>query len=189
MNRKGFTLIELLAMLVVLGILMTVAIPNIAGILNNQKKNSLKSDITTMVETAKVKVAKGGTIKKPKDGECIVFSLNYLNDNDNIEKGPNGGNYEQYDSFVIYARSRNGTNIKYEYYIRLIENNEDGKYYYGIELENINNIDGKIKKISKNNYQSIGLSNTSTESQLNSNSTISSLCPRGVIKYYTRKEE
>ena len=84
MKNKGFTLVELLAMLVVLGVLMTVTIPNIAGILGNQKKNIIKNDATTMVETAKVKVARG-YVKKPKNNnECVVMSLNYLNDNDNI---------------------------------------------------------------------------------------------------------
>ena len=39
LKNRGFTLVELLAMLVVLGILMAVTIPNITGILNQSKEN------------------------------------------------------------------------------------------------------------------------------------------------------
>ena len=48
-KRKGFTLVELLAMLVVLGILMAVAIPNITGILGNQRVNGLKADAESLI--------------------------------------------------------------------------------------------------------------------------------------------
>ena len=190
MKNKGFTLVELLAMLVVLGVLMTVAIPNITGILNNQKKNTLRNDATTMVETAKIKVAKDNLIKKPDAGKCIVFSLNYLNDNDNINAGPNGGQYDEFDSFVIYKKEKNGNNVSYKYYVRLIENNVS--YYYGIELEDIRNItentSTNIKRIES--YTSIGLSKTATdnESKLANNSTVKSVCPNGVTKYYVRKD-
>lgn len=190
MKNKGFTLVELLAMLVVLGVLMTVAIPNIAGILNNQKKNTLKTDVTTMVETAKIKIAKNSLMVKPQDGECVVFSLDYLNDNDNINSGPNGGAYEQYESFIIYARNirNNDDPVKYSYYVRLIENN-NGNYYYGIELDDVKNIsETKNKNIKRiKNYTAYGLTKEgNNETILNNNSSISSLCPHGVKKYYVR---
>ena len=103
-NNKGFTLVEILAMLVVLGILMAVAIPNISGILNNNRKNGYKSDATRMVDTAKMKVAKGN-VKKPAKNKCVVLALTYLNDSEDIVKGPNGGLYLEYESFVIIKRS------------------------------------------------------------------------------------
>ena len=39
-NNKGFTLVELLAMLVVLGILIGISVPNITGILNQQRETA-----------------------------------------------------------------------------------------------------------------------------------------------------
>ena len=145
MNNKGFTLVELLAMLVVLAVLMAIVIPNMSGILGNQRLNVIRNDARTMVETAKIKVAKDELIKKPGINKYIVFTLDYLNDNDNIDKGPNGGDYDKYESFVVYAREGN----QYKYYVRLIERN-DG-YNYGIEFSNIDDITEKdssnIKKI------------------------------------------
>ena len=117
MKKNGFTFVELLAMLVVLGIIMVVAIPNITGMLKNQKINVFKNDAKSMVETAKIKISKDNLIVKPVEGDCIVFALNYLNVGDNIITGPNGGLYDQFDSFVVYTRSGN----KYKYYVRLVE--------------------------------------------------------------------
>ena len=50
---------------------MAVAIPNISGILNNNRKNAYKSDATRMVDTAKMKVAKGNVKKcSPQQKIC-----------------------------------------------------------------------------------------------------------------------
>ena len=52
-NNKGFTLVEVLAMLVVLGIIIGVTVPNITGILSNQKTNLIAEDGIKMIENAK----------------------------------------------------------------------------------------------------------------------------------------
>lgn len=126
-NKRGFTLVELLAMLVILGILMAVAVPNITGILGNQRMNVIKADASNMVESAKVLVAKETALEKPEIQQCYIFTLDYLNTNGDIEKGPNGGDYYQYDSFVLYTKVSSGAGkAKYKYYVRLIEKTDDG---------------------------------------------------------------
>ena len=40
LNKKGFTLIELIASMVILAMLMVVTVPNVIGILAQQKKNA-----------------------------------------------------------------------------------------------------------------------------------------------------
>ena len=135
MKKNGFTFVELLAMLAVLGILMLIAIPNINGMLKNQRLNIIKTDATNMIETAKIKSRKERLLAKPKNGECVVFTLNYLNDQDNIVKGPNGGLYDQFDSIVVYTRSGS----RYKYYVRLVE--EKGTKKTGVDL-----LDGDLVK-------------------------------------------
>lgn len=124
MKNKGFTLVEVLAMLVVLGILMAVTIPNITGIVNQHKTNAIKSDVTKMVDSAKIKMSTDDDVKKPKNGQCVVFSLDYLNYNKDIGDGPHDGIYLDYDSFVIVKREGKA----YKYYVRLVEKTEDGLY-------------------------------------------------------------
>ena len=129
-NNKGFTLVELLAMLAVLAILMGIAIPNIVGMVSNQRLNVIRSDAIKMVDTAKVKLSKDKYITKPKNNECVVFSLDYLNDNGNFDKGPNGGDYNQYDSFVLLTKVNKGYNTwEYKYYVRLLEKRKENEYF------------------------------------------------------------
>ncbi len=145
-RNKGFTLVELLAMLVVLGIIIAIAIPNINNILKNQRKNQFIADATSMVETAKIKAAKNND--KPTNGKCIIYSLDYLNDNDNINEGPNGGEYDQYESYVIYKRE----NSSYKYYVKLVEK---------ISSNNIKGITDKtlteVKNLTESDIQSVSL--------------------------------
>ena len=126
--KRGFTLVELLAMLVILGILMVVAIPNITGILGNQKVNALKSDAMNIIETAKVKIAKDTSVAKPQPNQCLFFTLDSLDDNDDFTNGPNGGVYERYESFVVAIREPGTTagTTKYNYYVRLVETGKGG---------------------------------------------------------------
>ncbi|MBQ6324126.1 MAG: type II secretion system protein [Bacilli bacterium] len=134
MNSKGFTLIELLAMMVVLGILMTVAVPNITGILNNQKANSIVEDAVRMTDKVKTIVATDEGIANPGVNDCLIFTLDYLDMSKEIEKGPNGGDYDRKQSFVVVTRIAN----QYKYYARIIE--EDHGKYYGINLSSLDDI-------------------------------------------------
>ena len=119
-NKKhGFTLVELIAMLTVLGIIMLIAIPNISGMLAQQKILGIKQDATKMTDIVKVKMSSNDSIKKPNNMKCIAFTLKYLNVSDDFTKGPNNNPYLEYNSFVLMCRN----NTKYEYFIRLAEDN------------------------------------------------------------------
>ena len=192
-NNKGFTLVELLAMLVVLAILMGIAIPNIVGMVSNQRLNVIRSDAIKMVDTAKIKMAKDKYIAKPKNNECVVFSLDYLNDNGNFDKGPNGGDYNQYDSFVLLTRVKatgyNSYNVwEYKYYVRLLEKRKENEYF-GLKFI----ASDQIKKTTSSNITKItgdyGLTEGNTTGNANKVKTMSEvttahLCSAGV-RYYT----
>ena len=175
MNRKGFTLVELLAMLVVLGILMGIAIPNISGILTNNKLNVMKADANKMVDTASMKFSKLTRAQRPKDNECLIYALNYLNDSGDINTGPNGGEYLQFDSF--------------RYYIRLVE--RKNSKYLGMNFverstlsQGATNLTGEIaiptdQQLSSDKQESLDA--------LSRIPKIQELCSAGVIDYYPGK--
>lgn len=180
-NNKGFTLVELLAMLVVLGILMGVTIPNITGILTQSKQNALIEDATKMVESAKIKYAtrKNGLDKIPRltaTKPCAVFTLDYLNDNEDIGKGPNDGTYLEYDSYVVLKKEGN----KNKYYVRLVEKKDDK--YSGIDEADYELLEKEgrtqIKKIAS-------LKNFSADSTVSEvgNAVLSSACS-GKVGFY-----
>lgn len=152
MKKNGFTLVELLAMLTVIGIIMVVAIPNISGMLRNQRLNQIKHDANSMIESAKMKVSKNKLSAKLGSGECMVFSLYYLDENENIVKGPNGGNYDLFDSVVVVTKVDTPESKRYDYHIRLVENT-NGKRV-GFELKDSTEIDSlrvnDIKEIKDN---------------------------------------
>lgn len=124
-DKKGFTLIELLATIVILGIIMVVAVPNVTGIIYKNRANTYVEDAKKLATLADY-VIRGGTkdITKPNsDGQCIALSLLYL-DNAEFEDPPNGGEYDKENSFVVVKK--NGT--KLEYYVQLVEKFKDTNY-------------------------------------------------------------
>ena len=70
MNKKGFTLVELLITIVILALIVVIAVPSIAGITQNVKKNMLEKK-TGLIEEAAILL--GQDIK----GSIISSQLKY----------------------------------------------------------------------------------------------------------------
>lgn len=131
-NQKGFTLVELLAVMVILGIMMAIAMPNVTGILNKNRASTYVEDAKKLATTAEYKLRGSNTgLVKPGNGQCIVMNLAYL-DNSEFEEPPYGGQYLKDQSYVVIKK--NGDT--YEYYVQLLEKLGEGKNYRGIPFMN-----------------------------------------------------
>lgn len=114
MNKKAFTLVELIATIVILGVIMTIAIPNVLSIIEKNKQEDFIEAAKMLITEVEYKVRSDPNIELPKeDNHVIAITLNYLN----------SGNFEQssyeypYDklSFVLIVKSGND----YKYYVHL----------------------------------------------------------------------
>lgn len=124
MKNKGFTLIELLASIVILGILMTVAIPNVFRVMSESKADKYIDDAKKLISSAQYKMrVNSAYIKKPVTGGCIAMTLSYL-DGPEFDSAPEGGQYEREYSYVIIKNNGGG---KYTYIVSLVENLNAGK--------------------------------------------------------------
>ena len=158
MKNRGFTLTEILVTLVIIGIISAFTIPNITGILKNNRDDSFYDDAYRLYEVAKVKESVSKTIKPTVVGNCSVYTLNYLDSNNGFDKSPNCGVYDGYDSYVIVKYDSLSDNVKnYKYYIRLVEN-VSGKTY-GINLAELEKVEKKDKMILGSVTRDLQLSN------------------------------
>lgn len=104
MNDNGFTLMELLAVIVILGILSLIAVPNVISIIDNNKNDTMLSDARKLISQAKYQV---NVNKEIRDSRNYSFSFAILNSNNDIKTDPDGGNYTN-SSYVKYRVDSNG---------------------------------------------------------------------------------
>ncbi len=104
-NNKGFTLIELLAVIVILGILMIVAIPQVTKYIEQSKKD-------TFVDTAKAYVNAARYAYLNDELTCTVgdnVTIPFGNlDVDNANKSPFGGELKGYVHITASKTTKNG---------------------------------------------------------------------------------
>lgn len=140
MNKKGFTLVELLAVVVIMGVLALIAIPNVTRILERGKKEQYISDAKEMISKAKYQFKINDT--ELSSGACNKYSLEVIditNDYDPYwNKEETEADNHKYDlaSYVNVCNS-NGT---YKYSVKLFSN-YSGLYYSNNNLISEENID------------------------------------------------
>ena len=148
-NNRGFTLVELLAAIVILGILMVLGLPNLLNMLQNNKNKLYITDAQKLISQAELKMrANSSNIERPAEGDCLVFTLLYLDDGV-FNTPPNEGKYLKDASYVVVKN--NGNDL--EYSVTLIEEMKKGGYK-GVELTRNTNLESRsslryVKSFSK----------------------------------------
>ena len=93
MQKKGFTLVELLAVIVILALLATVAVPNVVSILNKEKQNTDEIAVTNLNDAAISYAKEQISLQK--------LHLNSCDSNANIYVYKyNNGKYDELRTFI-----------------------------------------------------------------------------------------
>ncbi len=132
-NKNGFTLVELLAVIVLLGVIMLIAVPNVMSILDKNKKDIYISDATRMATLVEYKIREDTTIALPDNNEILVLPL-YTFNNGDISQDPDGREYSIDDSYVAIMKV-DGFD---EYWVNLVGIAENGNR--GVQLTKVDNL-------------------------------------------------
>ena len=143
-NENGFTLIELLAVVVILGIIMLIAIPNIISTLDKNKKDTLLKDAQRMVSAAEYKMTSPSS-EEPNSNKIIIIALKDL-PTASLKESPYGTNYSQTKSFVAVTKDQEGTRYRINYYAHLMACTDDdcttnSRDNRGVNLSKVDSLD------------------------------------------------
>ncbi len=154
-NYKAFTLVSILAVVVILGILMMIAIPNTLSMIDKNKMSTYIENAKTFVSLVKNKVQTDKSLEIPYDSTgAFVMSLGYLNTND-INETPYGGEYDKDASFVAILFDE--SSHQYKYYVHLVSclegtscSKSDPNHWRGIDLVEVTalNLDSRFDYVS-----------------------------------------
>lgn len=147
MNRKGFTLIEVLAVIIILGVIMTIAVPNVLSMVDRNKKDTVIEHAKMMASQAEYTIRKDTSIEYPTDNNAIILTLEYLNTND-ISESPYNTMYNKSRSFVAVVNETKDEITEYKYYVHLVACGDDdcsirnANKNRGINLTDVNELTG-----------------------------------------------
>lgn len=150
MNRKGFTLIEILAVIIILGVIMTIAVPNVLSMVDRNKKDTVIEHAKMMATQAEYTIRKDTSIEYPTDNNAIILTLEYLNTND-ISESPYNTNYHKSRSFVAVVNETKNNITEYKYYVHLVACGDDDcssknvKKNRGINLIDVDDLTGSAR--------------------------------------------
>ncbi len=90
-NNKGFTLVETIAVIIILGVILSIAVPSITNVVKSTNKNRMISDAETFISEVKEYVESdtiGNTSKE-------YITLDDIKDKTKLSKSPYGEEYKE----------------------------------------------------------------------------------------------
>lgn len=154
-NRKGFTLIELLAVIIILAILMTLAITAMTGYIRNARKDTFITTAQQYANAARLSFVNNEYSATPGAGECLVVQTSGIA----LESGSSDSSFGQpfnaTDSYIVIYNSSSTGEAKYEYYMQMRDDQNNG---FALVGENDVERDDVIEKADASTFQTPSVS-------------------------------
>ena len=115
-NKKGFTLIELLAVIIILGVLLGIAIPQVTKYITKSKKDSFISSAMLFIETARNDATSEIYPLPINANDVVIISLDLIKTEKAQTKSSFGGKFLYNKSYVAIVNIGTGTDPEYKYY-------------------------------------------------------------------------
>lgn len=93
-NNKGFTLVETIAVIIILGVILSIAVPSITNVVKSTNKNRMISDAETFISEVKEYVESDTIGNTPKDNKYKLVNIK-----SKLSKSPYGKEYKK-NSYV-----------------------------------------------------------------------------------------
>jgi len=147
MGNKGFTLIEIVAVVVILGVIMTIAVPAVSEQILSSRKSSYLSSVSAYAETIMGEYDMKSFGSYLYDDEIMLVPIKNIS----LDKGANMkspfGNFLNNYSYIVVAPENNS----YTFYANFLD--DAG---YGINMVPVNSLEkNDIKKTNKSDIRDI----------------------------------
>ena len=93
-NNKGFTLVETIAVIIILGVVLSIAVPSITNVVKSTNKNRMISDAETFISEVKEYVESDTIGNTPSDNKYKLVDIKTK-----LSKSPYGKEYKK-NSYV-----------------------------------------------------------------------------------------
>lgn len=118
MNKKAFTLIEMLIVIVLMGIIMTLAIPSVMQIMDNNVNNEMKTAYSITEQAAKLyKYRYRGEFNNNPNAKCYILNYQTLLDEKLLEEN------DIHCSGIIYYPGQSKSKDNQKYYLNCTDKN------------------------------------------------------------------
>ena len=104
MNKKGFTLIEILAVVIILGILMVIVVPNVTRYIENSRKSAYVQTIKDILASAGANLTKS-QMKSANKNTTYYIPNGCIKTENGVAKSP----YNDFDqAYIVVGWENNG---------------------------------------------------------------------------------